>query len=115
MFFHSASLRGFDRPSRPRRAHLRQPEIQNFGVASVRYEDIGRLDVTVHDALDVGRIESVRNLDGKRQQRLQFQRSIADRVLQGLALQELHGDKRLTVLLTNVIYRADVGMVQCGS
>ena len=68
----------------------------------------------MHDALDVGRIESVRNLDGKRQQRLQFQRSIADRVLQGLALQELHGDKRLTILLTNVIYRADVVMIQCG-
>ena len=35
-----------------------------------------------------------------------------DHVLQGHALEILHGDKRLAVLLANVVNGADVGMVQ---
>ena len=33
-------------------------------------------------------------------------------MLQSLAIQELHGDERLTILLANVVNRADVGMVE---
>ena len=33
-------------------------------------------------------------------------------VLQGCAVQTLHGDERLPVLLANVVNRADVGVVQ---
>ena len=35
-------------------------------------------------------------------------------MLQRRAVQKLHGDERLAVLLANVINRADVGVVQCG-
>src|ERR1700674_262249 len=37
-------------------------------------------------------------------------------MLQGLAVEKLHGDERLPILLANVVNRADVGMVEsrCG-
>jgi hypothetical protein len=35
-------------------------------------------------------------------------------VLQGRAVQKLHGDERLSALLADVVNRADVGMVQRG-
>jgi len=36
-------------------------------------------------------------------------------VLQRHAVQKLHGDERLAILLANVVNRADVGMVEGGS
>jgi hypothetical protein len=36
-------------------------------------------------------------------------------VLQGLAIQKLHGDERLPVLLANIVNRADVLVIQCGA
>jgi hypothetical protein len=35
-------------------------------------------------------------------------------VLQGRAIQKLHGNESLPVLLANVVNRANVGMVECG-
>ena len=35
-------------------------------------------------------------------------------MLQGVAIQKLHGDESLAVLLANVVNRADVGMVERG-
>src|SRR5712691_8680967 len=36
-------------------------------------------------------------------------------MLQGVAIQKLHGDESLAVLLANVVNSADIGMVQGGS
>ena len=44
---------------------FRQTEIENFGVSSVGHEYVGRLDVSMDDALGVGGIERVRNLDAQ--------------------------------------------------
>ena len=45
---------------------------------------------------------------------LGLQRPARDAVLQRHAVQKLHGDERLAVLLADVVDRADVGMVQRG-
>ena len=42
-----------------------------------------------------------------------FQRTPRDAVLQRHALEKLHGDERLAVLLADVVNGADVGMIQC--
>ena len=74
-------------------ADLRQPEIQNLGVAALGDENVGGLDVAVDDAFGVGGIERVGNLDGQRQNQLGFQRTPGDAVLQRQPIQKLHGDE----------------------
>ena len=59
-------------------------------------------------------IERVGNFDGEPEQRVEFHRTPRDQVLQGHALEILHGDKGLAVFLANVVDGADVGMVQRG-
>ena len=48
------------------------------------------------------------------EQGLDFQRAAGDAVLQRQAVQKLHGDEGLAVLLADVVNGADVGMVQGG-
>ena len=75
-------------------------------------EDIGRLNVTMDDALGMCRIEGIRDLhaditDGFEPQRLAF-----DAVLQGYAIEELHRDERLVPGLANLVNGANVGVIQ---
>jgi hypothetical protein len=42
---------------------LSKPKIENFGVAALGDEDVGGLDVAMHDALSVSGIKSVRYFD----------------------------------------------------
>jgi hypothetical protein len=95
--------------------NLGQAEIKNLGVPTPGYKNVCWLDVPVDDAFGVGGVESVGNLDSKGEQRLQIHRTVADQVLQRLTVEKLHGDERLAIFLTNVVDRADIGMVQGGS
>ena len=94
---------------------LRQPEIQNLGMPALGDEDIGGLDVPMDDASSVGSIQCVGDLDAKRQYLLDLQWLATDAMLQRHAIQKLHDDEGLPVLLTNFVDGADVGMVQCRS
>ena len=40
-----------------------QPKVKNFGVSAIGHKNIRRLDVAMHDALGVRRIERVGHLD----------------------------------------------------
>ena len=95
--------------------NLGQAEIKNLGVPTPGYKNVCRLDVSMDDAFGVGGIESVGNLDAEGEQRLQIHRTVADQVLQGLTIKVLHDDEGLAIVLTNVIDRGDIGMVQGGS
>ena len=57
-----------------------------------------------HDyRLGMRRIERICYFDGQREQRLQFHRTVTDHVFQCHAVQKLHGDVRLPVLLADVV------------
>src|SRR5207248_11334574 len=96
----------------PRSGYLGQAEIQNLRVASFGDEDVGRLDVAMQNAFRMGGVEGVCYLDAERQGRLQFQRARSHKMLQSRAIEKLHRDESLPVLLVNFINGADIGMVQ---
>jgi len=60
----------------------------------------------------VGGVESVGNLDTHFQQLFQLERPALDLVSESRAVQILHGDEGLPLLLADVVDRANVGMVQ---
>ena len=64
------------------------------------------------DAFTVGGVERVGNLSAQLQQQLNFQRLAHDAVLQGFAVEKLHGDKSPAVFFADVVDGADIGMVQ---
>src|SRR5215469_9403508 len=86
---------------------LSQPEIQNLGMPSIRHEDVRWLDVPVDDARFVGGIESVGDLNAKRQYLLDIQRLATDAVLHRHAFEIFHRYERLTVLLPDFVDSAD--------
>ena len=91
---------------------LRETEVENFRVTSLRDEDVGGFDVAVHDSFRVGCIQSVRNLDGQRQNQLRFQRTPSNPVCQRHAVQKFHRDEGLVTVLADVVNGADVRMVE---
>ena len=83
-------------------------------MASLGDENICRFDVAVNDALCVSGIQSVRNLNRQAEQNIRLQRFSADTMLQRRAVQKLHGDECLAIVLINLMNRADVRMIQRG-
>ena len=66
----------------------------------------------MNNSLAVRHIQSIRDFNGERQQPLIIDARTSTNVFQGRAVEELHGDKSLAVLLANVVDGADVRMVQ---
>src|SRR6267142_5524263 len=93
------------------RSELGKSEIENFGVLSLSYKNIGRLDVAVDDSLRVGCIQGISDLDADRQQGVEFHGTARDMALQCCAVQKLHGDERLPMPVVDFIDRTDVGMI----
>jgi len=92
---------------------LGQAEVKDFGVATIRDEDVRGFNVAMNDSFAVRGIECVGDLDAKRKHSVHFHGTPGNAVLQGLPLQELHHDKRFPVLFSGVIDRADIGVIQC--
>src|SRR5262244_3866962 len=80
-------------------------------MASFGDEDICGLDISVDDALGVRSIQRVGNFDSSTKKLLQFHGATRDGVLEGFALQILHGDEAPSILLANFVDGADVRMV----
>ena len=91
--------------------HFCQTKIENLGVAAFGNKDVRRLYVAVDYAFRVGRVERVRNLDGDRQDRLDFHGTAGYTMLQGQPVQKLHDDERLPLVFPNLVDDADVGVI----
>jgi hypothetical protein len=75
-------------------------------------EDVGGLDVAMHDPRVVRRFQRVGDLDGPPQQFVRLQRLVPDALLQRLPFQQFHGDEGLPLVLADFVDHADVRMIQ---
>ena len=80
-------------------------------MSTLGHEDVRGLDVAVDDRSGVSRIQCVGDVDGERQKDFHFQRTPCNAVLQGQAVQKLHGDEGMALLLADVVDRADIRMI----
>ncbi len=92
--------------------NFRQSEVEHLRVPARGYKNVCRLDVAMHDALGVRRIERIGDFDRQRQQRLVVERTPGDAVLEGRALKKLHRDEGLSLVPPDFVDGADIGMVQ---
>jgi hypothetical protein len=81
-------------------------------VPALGHKDVCGLDVAVDDTFGVSGVERVRNLDRQTEQHTRLDGLSADPMLQGHTVQKLHDQERMTVLLPDLMDRADIGMVQ---
>ena len=93
---------------------LGEAEVHDLHVAALGQENICGLDVSMHDALRVRGVKGVGDLDTEIDNLVNLERAARDAVEKGLAFHPLHHDERLAVVFTDVVHRADVGVVQRG-
>ena len=73
---------------------LGQAEIQQFHHISIADEDVGRLDVAVHDPLFVSGVERIGDLDGEIDDVDRLERRSSHALRQRPALQQFHRNER---------------------
>ena len=93
---------------------LRQPKIEDLGLPAGSQKNVGRFQVAMHDALVVGDIERIGNLDSDVEDLIQRKRMAVDLLGEAFAFEQLHGDEVLPIALLDGVDGADVGMVQPG-
>jgi hypothetical protein len=81
-------------------------------VAAVGHENVCRLDVTMHDALGVSRIQGIRHFDPYAQNTIEFQWPVLYEVLQRFSAEVLHDDEQPVFMLSDFMDRADVGVIE---
>ena len=84
-------------------------------MSAIGHENIRGLDVPMHNALRVCRIERFGDLRSNFQQRVHSKWLCGDAMLQRSAFQKFHREKRMAVGFVNLVNRADVRMIKRGS
>ena len=93
-------------------ASLARPKSSSLALPRRLRNDVGRLDVPVHDAFGVGGIQRIGDLYAQLQHLLDGQRLSGDVLPQGLALHQFHDQELLALVFVNVMDGADVGVIQ---
>ena len=87
-------------------------EIENLGVASFGDKNIRRLDIAMDDALSMSGVERISDFDADVEQDLDVDGAAHDEMLEGLAVEKLHGNKGFAGFVTNVVDGANVGVIE---
>jgi hypothetical protein len=91
---------------------FRQPEIQHLHRAIRTHFHVARLQIAVHDAVLVGRFESLGNLARDGQRLIERHRPARDPLRQVVAFDQLHHQRLPAVRFFQAVNDGDVGMVQ---
>ena len=93
---------------------FREAKIENLRLLARRDKNIGRLHVAMHDAFGVRGFQRVGDLNRQRQQLIDGERAGAHYFGERLALQQLHDDEMLAIVLLDGVNRANVRVIQRG-
>ena len=93
---------------------LREAEIQNLRPAFSRDEDVGRLEIAVHDPFVVGGRQTARDLDADIDRLAGRQRSVLQPARQRLTFEQLRDDVGRVLMRPDVVDRQQIGAVQRG-
>jgi hypothetical protein len=111
---HRGGRLGVLAPRRPHPFDLRKAEVEHLGLAARRDEDVGGLEVAVHDPFRVRRLQRVRDLDPDVEQRTDLAGTPPDPVREGFSLEQLHRDEVLPLVLVDLVDRADPRVIERG-
>ena len=106
------STGGHRQVHRRRGAPLSEPEVQDLHVTVGGHDDVGRLEVTVHDSPRMRGSEAVAELHPDVQHTVDRQRTANQPRREGLARHVLHHDVRDAIGFEHVVDAGDVGVIQ---
>jgi hypothetical protein len=108
-------VRGLVRCRQPIARNLGQTEIQDLDLAIQSDKNVCRLDVAMNDAFGMQRFQRFRNLYRDVEYRFHFEGlACLHPLFEALALQLLHDDKGMAVVVLDIVDGADVRVVQAG-
>jgi hypothetical protein len=96
------------------RNDLSQAEVEHFCQSAPGDKNVGGLNITVNNPFAMSIVERIRDRNGDFKQLVDIERPSDDQVSQGLTIEELHRNKRLIVVLADLIDGTDIGVVQGG-
>src|SRR5579864_2895311 len=89
-----------------------QPEVEYFDLARWSQKDVRRLDIAVDDVLGMGCHQSFGHLDAYVKHLVDRHGMTGDGLLQALALEPLHHDEGMAIVVFYAVNCADVGMIE---
>src|SRR5262249_2399158 len=93
------------------RAWFCQSEIEQLH-ARPREHDVRRLEIPVHDAVTMGVIERICDLDRIAQHLFEWQHAARQTEFQRLSFEILHYEERRSLCLADVVKGTDMGMIE---
>ncbi len=94
------------------RQQFRQTEIEDLHLGASSDKDVCGLDVAMNDFARVRGFQGIGDLNPKAYDFIFLERLARDAMLQRLAFEHLHDDERPSLVLVNVMNRANMWMVQ---
>ena len=94
------------------REMFREAEVEDLHDAVVGHEDVGRLDVAVHDEARVRALQAFGHLHGDVEDARRLALSAREPPLHRLALEQLHDDERAAAVVADVEDAADGGVAE---
>src|SRR5205823_8498626 len=93
-------------------SQLGETEIENLYLTALSDEDVGRLDVTMNDALGMRGFESLGELNADIEQTIKWQRRTEQLVIKALAFEQFHRNKGLPVRVFNRVDGTNIRVIQ---
>ena len=94
------------------RRQLREAEVEHLHRAAAGQEDVRRLDVAMQDAFGVRGVERVGDLRRDVEHLPQIERPPRQLAIERLAVEQLHREIQLALVLVEAVDRADVRMIE---